>query len=93
MGPLAHCCVSCKASQLGTELSTRETVQMSAETGSFPLVLVSPSVHLNIDLSLPSSLTWDFQNSRLLHVNVVSRTLTLRVKLEGRAENLETLWS
>ncbi|XP_053860094.1 uncharacterized protein LOC128822418 [Vidua macroura] len=33
-----------------------------------------------------ASLTWDFQNSRLLHGNVVSRVLMLQLKMEGHAE-------
>lgn len=44
-------------------------------------------MHLNIDLSLSSSL--DLENLRLLHADIVSRTLPFRVKLEAHAENLE----
>lgn len=83
LGPLAHSCAKCKASHLGTGMSTRETVQMFADTRNFPQALLSPSVHLNINLSLPSSLTWHFQNSRLLHVNVISRVQMLQVKAAG----------
>lgn len=53
LGPLAHSRAKCKAIHLGTDMRAKETVQMFAE--NFPLLLVSLSVHLNTNLSLPGS--------------------------------------